>query len=85
MEVNLLKRTVTEIKSLRNQNTIMQARLEVFDSMMAVFNNKPMKGWGNMESNDILKELELAIVEESIKIKDGDKPLNLVKDEADKF
>jgi hypothetical protein len=35
-ELELLKQAASELRSLRNQNQLMSARLEMFDSLMAV-------------------------------------------------
>lgn len=40
-EFELLKEAVSEIRSLRRQNELMNARLEMFDSMMAFCNTTP--------------------------------------------
>lgn len=40
-ETELLKRASNEIKSLRSQNEIMSARLQMFDQMMLVFQTYP--------------------------------------------
>jgi hypothetical protein len=40
-EFLLLEEAVSEIRSLRKQNELMNARLEVFDSMMAILHTTP--------------------------------------------
>lgn len=39
-ELNLLKEAVAEISSLRRQNELMNARLEMFDNMIAVLHTQ---------------------------------------------
>lgn len=39
-EEQMLREAVNEIRSLRRQNELMSARLEVFDSMMAVLHTQ---------------------------------------------
>lgn len=40
-EQELLKMALGEIQQLRHENQIMRARLQMFDSMMSVFNADP--------------------------------------------
>lgn len=57
---DLLQRASGEIKSLRSQNQLMAARLEMFDSVMLLFTSAPAyKGVGM--SPDIVWEIDKAI------------------------
>jgi len=56
----LLQRASNEIKGLRSQNQLMAARLDMFDSMMAIFNAQQMSR-GGMMSPDIVWEIDRAI------------------------
>jgi len=57
-EQQLLQSAVSEIRSLRKQNELMSARLEVFDNIMRMFHTSP--NWGNsgMMHPDIVYEIE---------------------------
>lgn len=63
----LLQRASNEIKCLRSQNQLMAARLDMFDSMMAIFNAQQMSRSGGMMSPDIVYELDKAIKAEELK------------------
>lgn len=56
-EDQLLKEAVNEIRSLRNQNQLMSARLEMFDSVMAVLNTEVARRGQGM-SPDLAWEIE---------------------------
>lgn len=49
----LLQYALNEINSLREQNKIMSARLEVFDTMMRLFHTTPNYGGNGLMSPDI--------------------------------
>jgi hypothetical protein len=57
---DLLQRASNEIKTLRSQNQLMAARLDMFDSMMLIFTSVPQRQGGLM-SPDIIYEIEKAI------------------------
>lgn len=59
----LLQRANNEIKQLRSQNQLMAARLDMFDSMMAIFNAQQLSRGGMMHP-DIVYEIEKAIENE---------------------
>lgn len=61
---DLLKRASIEIKSLRQQNQIMAARLQVYDEMMQMFRASPPNQTMGY-SPDITYEIDKAIAEES--------------------
>lgn len=56
-EVYLLRAASGEIKSLRRANELMAARLEVFDSLMLMFNTSPNRSGGLM-SPDLVYEID---------------------------
>lgn len=63
-ELDLLKRSATEIKTLRSQNQLMSARLEMFDKMMVLLHTEPnYPGMG--ASPDVVYEIERHIDRES--------------------
>lgn len=57
MEDELLVEAVAEIKTLRRQNELMSARLNVFDSMMAVLHTSVERGSQCM-SPDLVWKIE---------------------------
>lgn len=57
-ELQLLQDASNEIKNLREQNRVMAMRLEVFDSMLAVFNGRPPQRSMQTNSNDVLWWIE---------------------------
>lgn len=59
---NLLQSAANEIKSLRQQNALMSARLDMFDNLMLVFHTPPAYGNTGM-SPDIVSEMENFIKE----------------------
>jgi hypothetical protein len=56
-ETQMLREAATEIKTLRRQNEIMSARLDVFDSMMAVLHT-PIATKSQGMSPDLVWEIE---------------------------
>lgn len=56
-EIELLKRSVHEIRELRNQNALMDARLEMFDKMFTLFITSPVHS-GHGMSPDLAIEIE---------------------------
>ena len=56
-EIQMLKEAVIEIKILRRQNELMSARLDVFDSMMAVLHT-PIATKSTGMSPDLVWEIE---------------------------
>lgn len=57
-ELELLQYAATEIKSLRRQNELMNARLEMFDNMMAVLHTTPASKYNGGMSPDIVYEID---------------------------
>ena len=57
-EKELLERALSEIKSLRNQNQLMSARLEMFDAVMSALHGQPARESGGMMAPDIAYEIE---------------------------
>lgn len=57
-EQRLLQQAAQEIRNLRNQNQLMSARLDTFDSMMRLFHTSPNWGNGGAMSPDIVWEIE---------------------------
>ena len=55
--IDLLKQATNEIKNLRWQNELMQARLGVFDNMMALLNTRVERG-GKAMSPDLVYHIE---------------------------
>lgn len=53
-----MSRSIQEIEYLRKENKIQSARLEVFDSMMQLFNAKPSREEMGMMHPDVLMELK---------------------------
>lgn len=62
----LLERCSAEIKQLRNENTLMSARLDMFDKMMLIFHTQPNYPGQGM-SEDICWQIEKHIESETIK------------------
>ena len=56
-EVQMLREAANEIRSLRRQNELMSARLEVFDSMMAVLHT-PIATKSQGMSPDLVWQIE---------------------------
>ncbi len=56
----LLKQAANEIKSLRQQNQLMSARLEVYDTMKLMLNTEPNYPRSGAMHPDIVYELEKA-------------------------
>lgn len=58
----LMTGAANEIRTLRQNNAIMGARLNMFDSMMSLFNNNPNGGNSSgMGFPDVLRELEMRV------------------------
>ena len=58
VHLHLLQQASNEIKSLRKQNELMAARLEVFDTMMRLFHTSPNYGSVGMMSPDVVYEVD---------------------------
>lgn len=58
IHLHLLQQATNEIKSLRKQNELMAARLEMFDTMMRLFHTNPNYGSGGMMSPDVVYEID---------------------------
>jgi len=67
-EIELLKQATSEIKRLRSQNELMTARLDMFDSMMAVLHTDVARKSQGM-SPDLVWEIEKFIEKESVTTK----------------
>ena len=63
-EQELLKEAVNEIRSLRSQNQLMSARLDMFDSMMAVLHTDVARKSQGM-SPDLVWEIEKFLEKEN--------------------
>jgi len=57
-EIQLLQEASAEIKTLRRQNELMAARLEVFDTMMRLFHTSPNYGNNGMMHPDIVYQID---------------------------
>jgi hypothetical protein len=57
-EKQMLQEAVIELKSLRNQNQLMRARLDVFDSMMMVLRTEPARSGSGLMHPDVVYEIE---------------------------
>lgn len=68
-ELTLLKQAAHEIKRLQNDNAIMSARLQVFDTLTAIFEGQPRSRIGGLQSPDFLYELEKFILSQQEKEK----------------
>jgi len=58
----LLERSLSEIRGLRNQNSLMKARLDMFDDVMSALHGKPATPQGGAMHPDIAHELEIELV-----------------------
>lgn len=67
-EQDLLKRSASEIRSLRQQNQLMRARLDMFDNMMLVLNVQ-VPQYGMTSSLDIAWEIDKHIEAEERAVK----------------
>jgi hypothetical protein len=56
-EQQLLQSALNEINSLRKQNELMAARLDVFDNMMRLFHTTPNFGSNGLMNPDITYEI----------------------------
>jgi hypothetical protein len=66
-EQDFLKRAAIEIRILRNQNQLMSARLEMFDSIMAVLHTDVAQKSQSM-SPDITWEIDKLLDNQSLKV-----------------
>jgi hypothetical protein len=57
---SLLKEAANEIQRLRQSNSLMSARLDVFDKMVALFDASASRGQNGMMAPDIKHELTRA-------------------------
>lgn len=57
-ETYLLRDASSEIKSLRRQNELMAARLEMFDTMMRLFHTTPNYGSGDTMEPGIVYQID---------------------------
>lgn len=57
-EKELLQRALVEINALRNQNEMMQARLDMFDDIMSALHGTPARKMGVVMNFDIVYEIE---------------------------
>lgn len=57
-ELILLKQAVAEINRLRRNNQLMAVRLQVFDSMVAMFEGSPRNQQGSQMSPDLVYDIE---------------------------
>lgn len=60
-EKELLERALSEIKSLRNQNQLMRARLDMFDSVMSALHGSPARQSDGLMTPDIAHEIDKKI------------------------
>lgn len=67
-ELDLLKQSVFEIRTLRNQNQLMAARLDMFDSLMSVLHTDVARKGQGM-SPDLAWEIEKFIEKEGTGLK----------------
>lgn len=65
VETKLLKESVNEITDLRRQNELMSARLQMFDSMMLMFNTAPNYGNRGM-GEDLVWKINKHIESQSV-------------------
>lgn len=63
-EVELLRQAVSEIRILRNQNQLMSARLDMFDSIMSVLHTDVARKGQGM-SPDLTWEIEKFLEKEN--------------------
>jgi len=54
----LLTRALSEINSLRNQNQLMRARLDMFDAVMSALHGQPAHDRGGLMAPDIAYEID---------------------------
>lgn len=57
-ETELLQRALGEIKTLRSQNKLMSARLDMFDAVMSALHGKPAHASEGLMHPDIAYEIE---------------------------
>lgn len=67
-EKELLTYALREIKSLRRQNEINSARLNMFDDIMSALHGQPAKQKGELMHPDIVYEIEKHLSNEANKI-----------------
>lgn len=56
-EKELLERALSEINSLRRQNELMRARLDMFDNVMSALHGQPARENNGLMSPDIAYEI----------------------------
>ncbi len=54
----MLERALNEITSLRNQNQLMRARLDMFDAVMSALHGQPARESGGLMAPDIAYEIK---------------------------
>lgn len=66
-EKELLQSALNEIQSLRNQNQLMRARLDMFDAVMSALHGSPASEGSGMMHPDVAYEIQkfLRSVEET--------------------
>lgn len=57
-EKELLQRALSEIKSLRNRNELMTARLDMFDMVMSALHAQPARSGTGLMHPDIAYEIQ---------------------------
>ena len=57
-EKELLEKALSEIQSLRNQNQLMRARLDMFDAIMSALHGQPAHVHIGLMSPDIAHEIQ---------------------------
>lgn len=57
-ENQMLQEAAAEIKTLRSQNQLMRARLDMFDCMMTVLHTEPARRGDGLMSPDIVWQIE---------------------------
>lgn len=60
----LMKRAAWEIESLRRDNDLKTARLEMFDAMMLLFKSQPMYKREGAEHPDVVYELKTFVFDD---------------------
>lgn len=60
--IQLLESSKMEIQALREQNTIMHARLQMFDDCMTLFQSR-QQGLGMMHAPDVVRDIDNYIYE----------------------
>lgn len=60
-ETDLLKRALAEINSLRNQNELMRARLDMFDAVMSALHGQPATHHDRVMAPDVAYDIQRKI------------------------